>query len=229
MNQNQNRNARNARNAGIVCQDAINQHRAVIVGVGAIGSHLAEMLAKLGVLRFTLIDPDEIDTVNLGVQGFYEAEVGCLKVRAVADRLREINSAVEVHAIAARADAEMFRSSEPCVVFLAVDSITTRTDLYRAISGGLRQTIPVLFDGRMAAESLQAFCVNLRERDQRIRYRATLFDAADAYQDGCTSKATIYCAAMAAAILTALYKRWAMAQEPEFTINVNLATFDVWR
>lgn len=61
-----------------------------IVGLGAIGSQLAECLAKLGVSHFTLIDPDVVSEVNLGAQGFYEDEVGLAKVHAVADRIQRI-------------------------------------------------------------------------------------------------------------------------------------------
>jgi hypothetical protein len=53
------------RTASIIDQEAINRQPVAIVGVGAIGSHPAEMLAKLGVRDFTLIDPDEVDTVIL--------------------------------------------------------------------------------------------------------------------------------------------------------------------
>ena len=54
-----------------------------IVGVGAIGSHLAEMLAKLGARGVTLIDFDEVDDVNLGVQGFYERDIGRFKTPTI--------------------------------------------------------------------------------------------------------------------------------------------------
>jgi tRNA A37 threonylcarbamoyladenosine dehydratase len=53
---------------------------------------VAETLAKLGLRRFTLIDPDEVDTVNLAVQWFYERGVGRTKTSAVADRIAAIDS-----------------------------------------------------------------------------------------------------------------------------------------
>ena len=79
------------RNASIIDQEAINRQPVAIVGVGAIGSHLAEMLAKLGVRNFTLIDPDEVDEINLSTQGFAENQVGQLKVEAVEDRTQPRN------------------------------------------------------------------------------------------------------------------------------------------
>ena len=45
-------------------------------------------------------------------------------------------------------------------------------------------------------------------------YSQSLFPSHEAYREGCTARATIYCAWMAAAILCAPYKRWVMHQSP---------------
>ena len=41
------------RSASLIDQERLSAHPVAIIGVGAIGSHLAEMLAKLGVREFT--------------------------------------------------------------------------------------------------------------------------------------------------------------------------------
>jgi hypothetical protein len=46
-------------------QDILAQSRVGIVGVGGIGMQLAELLGRLGVGRFVLIDPDRVDVSNL--------------------------------------------------------------------------------------------------------------------------------------------------------------------
>lgn len=58
-------------------------------------------LSSMGILRleksgFTLIDPDEVDTVNLAVHGFYEREVGRTRTSAVADQIAAVDSRAKV-------------------------------------------------------------------------------------------------------------------------------------
>ena len=179
-----------------------------IAGVGAIGSHLAEMLAKLGVTRLTLIDFDEVDTINLGVQGFYKEEVGLPKVSAVKRRIQSINSNVETCTWNEGYDPQRVPSRS--VVFSCVDSIKTRREIFRHYR---EKDWSALLDGRMAAESLQVYCVT-REPRVLASYQASLFPTHKAYRESCTARATIYAASMAAAILCAQFKRWAMNQDP---------------
>lgn len=211
------------RNASIVDQNAINRYSVVIIGVGAIGSHLAEMLAKLGVLRFVLIDPDEVDEVNLSAQGFYEDEVGKLKVAAVADRLEAIH-----HNLGVATYPKCFEPgdvpSRSCV-FSCVDSMRVRRQVFRDF---LEKDWPVLFDGRMAAESLRVFCVE-RDPEGIQSYKASLFPTHEAYRESCTARSTIYAASMAAAVLCSMYKRWAMIQAPERHIQFDLFGMDCFR
>lgn len=214
---------RHLRSASIIDQGAIQAHPVAIIGVGAIGSHLAETLAKLGVLRFTLIDPDEVDTVNLGVQGFYECEVGKPKVEAVGKRLRLIHQEVEVHAFEEAYRPELIPSQ--AAVFCCVDSIKVRRGIFRDYCN---RRWAVFFDGRMAAESLRVFCID-RTPDAFHAYQASLFPSHEAFRESCTARATIYCAAMAAAILCAQYKRWAMHQNPDPDLQCDLFSYDFFR
>jgi len=197
------------RNASIIDQEAINRQPVAIVGVGTIGSHLAEMLAKLGVRDFTLIDPDEVDTVNLAVQGFYESDVGQAKVTAIAERPAAIDGMVAV--VCYEADYRANLVPAKAAVFACVDSMRVRGQIFRDFTEHDR---PVFFDGRTAAEALRVFCIDRTDREAADLYRQSLFPSHEAYREGCTARATIYCASMAAAILCALYKRWSMHQSP---------------
>lgn len=191
--------------------------------MGAIGSHLAEMLAKLGAARLTLIDPDEVDTVNLGVQGFYEAEVGEQKTAAVSRRLRAISSEVQVTTWAEAYRPELIE--EGAAVFSCVDSMRVRRQIfrhYRERSWGL------FLDGRMAAESLRVFCIE-RSAGALALYEASLFPGREAHREGCTARATIYCAALAAALLCAQFKKWVMGQAPEPHLHCDLVGMEIFR
>ena len=211
------------RNAAIIDQDRLNAHPIAIVGVGAIGSHLAEMLAKLGITHLMLIDPDEVDTVNLGVQGFYESEVGQTKVAAVKTRLTAIR-----HNIQVATWNEEYRSEqiEPgSAIFSCVDSMKVRRQIFRHWR---EHDWPIFLDGRMAAESLRVFCID-RSRQAMELYRASLFPSHEAHRVSCTARATIYCATMAAAVLCAQFKKWAMNQMPEPHIQFDLLALDCFR
>lgn len=72
---------------------------ALIVGVGALGSQLAELLCRAGIRKLTLIDPDVVDLSNLQRQSLYcerDAQLRLPKVAAAKARLQQINSQLEV-------------------------------------------------------------------------------------------------------------------------------------
>jgi adenylyltransferase/sulfurtransferase len=71
----------------------------VIAGVGALGSSMAEMLARAGVGTLRLVDRDYLEMHNLQRQSLYteaDVESGLPKAAAAARHLREINSAINV-------------------------------------------------------------------------------------------------------------------------------------
>ena len=95
------RYARQTRFAGIgeAGQEALSKSSAVVVGCGALGSVSAELLARAGVGRLTLIDRDFVELSNLQRQTLFDerdAAEGVPKAIAAQRRLRQVNSAIEV-------------------------------------------------------------------------------------------------------------------------------------
>jgi len=75
---------------------------ALIVGVGALGSAIAESLCRAGVGTLTIVDRDVVEVTNLQRQTLYsEADIGDAKAHAAERRLRAINSGVRTIAHAA--------------------------------------------------------------------------------------------------------------------------------
>ena len=71
----------------------------IIVGAGAIGSHLASLVARMpGVTHVTVIDRDKYEGSNLGAQHIFTADVGKSKAQVQARRLRQINPALATRA-----------------------------------------------------------------------------------------------------------------------------------
>ncbi len=82
-------------------QRAISESTAVVVGLGALGSISADVLARAGVGRLRLVDRDVVELVNLQRQSLYsEEDLDRPKAEAAADRLRKVNSDIEVDPLA---------------------------------------------------------------------------------------------------------------------------------
>lgn len=76
-----------------------------VIGVGGLGSIIAEELARYGVHRLTLVDPDVVERSNLPrLFGCHADHVGNPKVTAVKQHLERVNPAVQVSAVQAVAD-----------------------------------------------------------------------------------------------------------------------------
>jgi molybdopterin-synthase adenylyltransferase len=58
-----------------------------ICGAGALGSHLADNLARQGFRRLRVIDRDRIEEHNVGTQLYGESDVGAWKVEVLRQRL----------------------------------------------------------------------------------------------------------------------------------------------
>ena len=90
-------------------QSRIRAARVVVVGCGALGSALAEMMTRAGVGRLTVVDRDYVEESNLQRQSLFDeadAARGMPKAVAAEARLRRINSDVEVRGMVADLSAE---------------------------------------------------------------------------------------------------------------------------
>lgn len=75
---------RNVRAFGPAIQNALGALHMAVVGCGGTGSAVVEMLVRLGVRRFTLIDPDVLTESNLTrVYGSYPHDIGREKVNVL--------------------------------------------------------------------------------------------------------------------------------------------------
>jgi molybdopterin-synthase adenylyltransferase len=71
-------------------QEDISRLRVGIVGLGSVGSIVAEILARTGVSLFTLIDFDFVENKNLDrTLGVYETDIGKTKVNAISEAINK--------------------------------------------------------------------------------------------------------------------------------------------
>jgi molybdopterin/thiamine biosynthesis adenylyltransferase len=90
-------------------QARLSRAHVIVVGCGALGCVSADLLARAGVGRITLVDRDIVEATNLQRQTLYteaDADAGTPKAEAAAIRLRSVNSAVEIRPIAKDVNAE---------------------------------------------------------------------------------------------------------------------------
>lgn len=105
-----------------------------IVGLGSVGSIVAETLARMGLERFALIDFDEIQPHNLDRQlGATIADIGRLKIDVAERQVRQSATAVKTEIITTPysiAEKEGYRTALDCdVLFSCVDRPRARSIL----------------------------------------------------------------------------------------------------
>lgn len=67
-----------------------------IIGVGATGSVLAMILARMGFTKFVIYDPDDVEPHNLPNQAYDSRHIGKPKVEALSEILKEFNADIDV-------------------------------------------------------------------------------------------------------------------------------------
>ena len=122
---------RQVRMFGAAGQHVLAESKVAVVGLGGIGSLVAEYLARLGVGNMVLIDPDEIESSNLSrVVGATRVDVEArqLKTQIAVRHAREMATDVLLEPIAkdvARESvAQVLRDCD--FIFLAADSMRAR-------------------------------------------------------------------------------------------------------
>jgi molybdopterin/thiamine biosynthesis adenylyltransferase/rhodanese-related sulfurtransferase len=91
---------------GAAGQEKLKAARVIVIGAGGLGSPSALYLAASGIGTLGIVDCDRVDVSNLQRQVLFEsAKVGALKAEAARERLRALNSEIEViaHAVELRA------------------------------------------------------------------------------------------------------------------------------
>lgn len=106
----------------------------MVIGIGGVGSWVAEALARSGIGKITLVDLDDICISNTNRQVHTLASTtGKMKVDVMAERLRGINPEITVnciHDFIVKSNAEsMVREVNPDIVIDAIDSVLAKVAL----------------------------------------------------------------------------------------------------
>ena len=156
-------------------QERLRRSRALIVGLGGLGSAVAMYLAASGIGRLTLVDFDTVDLSNLQRQIVHRtADIGRPKVESARDTLLALNPLVEVATVPKTLDdAELLeRVREADVVVDASDNFPTRLAINAAC---VRAQVPLVSG---AAIRLEGQVLVWRPERNGACYRCLYRDAA---------------------------------------------------
>ncbi|NJN82601.1 MAG: thiazole biosynthesis adenylyltransferase ThiF [Caldilineaceae bacterium] len=131
---------------------------AVVVGCGATGAALANLLARLGVGRLRVIDRDFIELNNLQRQFLFDEDdiaESLPKAEAAARKLRRINSAIEIEGVVADVSPGNVLSliGDATVVLDGTDNFSTR---YLLNDACIRLAKPWVYSGVIASYGMTA-------------------------------------------------------------------------
>lgn len=147
-------------------QQKLQKLHAIIIGVGALGSGIAEQLVRSGIKKLTIVDKDIVSLTNLHRQsGYTEADVEEMmpKVFALKKRLVAMNHEVEIdplnEEITARNIIGILEEVKPDIVLDGLDQFETRylineatrqlniPYIYGAVIGSQVSVFPIDQDG----------------------------------------------------------------------------------
>ncbi len=118
----------------------------LVVGLGGVGAYAAEMIARAGVGRMTIVDADIVNTSNINRQLVaLHSTVGREKSEILADRLRDINPQIELTVVSEYIKDELTDSLLDSAKFdFVVDAIDTLAPKVALIQKSLERNIPLV-------------------------------------------------------------------------------------
>lgn len=119
--------------------EAIQSRRAIVFGVGGVGSWCVEGLVRSGIINVTIVDSDCVAESNINRQLMATTStVGRPKVEVLRERLLDINPEARVTAIQGIYSAETaadFHLEDYDIIVDAIDSLQPKADLIRHATG----------------------------------------------------------------------------------------------
>ncbi len=118
----------------------------LVVGLGGVGAVAAEMIARAGVGRMTIVDADRVSVTNINRQLIaLHSTVDCAKADVVAARLRDINPEIELTVVEEYIkDEAVDRLLDSAEFDFVADCIDTLSPKVNLIEGALNRGIALV-------------------------------------------------------------------------------------
>lgn len=135
-------------------QERLAKARVVVIGCGALGTHSLSLLVRAGVGTVTVIDRDLVEITNLQRQTvFTEEDVGKPKAEVAVERLRRVNSEVEIKGVFGEVTEASVGDliDGATVVIDATDNMETR---YVVNDACVRRGVPWVYGGAVGVSGM---------------------------------------------------------------------------
>ncbi len=163
-----------------------------IIGAGATGSHVALILAQMGIGYqgngvIKAFDFDVVEPHNLQNQAFYPKHVGMQKVDALKDLLKErFDVDIEAH----NEKVVDQRSVQCNYVFLLTDTMASRSEIIEKAMKYATGT-DLIIETRMGLEDGRVYAFNPNKKEELDAWKGTLYSDDEAEVSLCGTSASI--------------------------------------
>lgn len=140
---------------GVDGAGAIRSSHVAVIGIGGVGSWAAEALARSGVGELTLIDLDHVAESNINRQVHALAgTLGQAKVRAMAERIAQINPRCRVHCVEEFVEPDNWPAVLPAGVGAVIDACDQVKAKVAMAAWALRTRTPFVAAGAAGGKRL---------------------------------------------------------------------------
>lgn len=154
-----------------------------VIGVGATGSYVVYLLAKMGIKKIHVYDFDDVEEHNLPNQLYRLKDVGRSKVEALREIILEATGTdIIIHNEAVTGSTKL-----KGIVFLLVDSMDVRRDIW---VGALKFKLAVklMIETRMAIDNGRIYAIMPSSPKDIRLWESTLYSDDEAEESPCTNR-----------------------------------------
>ena len=169
-----------------------------IIGVGATGSFVAMMFARMGVPVINIYDFDDVEIHNIPNQYYDTGDLGKLKAEALADKLRLINPDITVNVGKEAVTAEDI-SKMSGYLFSLVDSMKVRKELWEAAKAN--KDLINVWESRLGSDQARVYSLPIKAGIDYARYEQDFYDDDNAEVSACGTSITVLPVVMQTAAL----------------------------
>ena len=175
-----------SRQSKLVPSDKLEQFKFEVFGVGSVGSHVVELLAKVGAQHIKVYDMDTVDEENIGPQAFGLSHIGKTKVEAMAEICKE-SAGLEIETSHGELTEENTISPEPQTIYICLfDSFAARKMIWNKL-----KDYPVIYvDGRIGRFDMRHYLIDTSDPKQVEYYIKTIPEAGEGSDLICGEKAS---------------------------------------
>ena len=204
------------RQSGIISSQLVANQKIHIIGAGAVGGWTALSLAKMGFLDIHVWDMDVVSEENMAYQFYPFVSIGSKKVEALAKQLLAYTKTqITTHG---RYTGEKLSG----IVISALDNMETRRMILE--SNYENQEIDFLIDPRMGGEYCSIHTADWENNDSVDAYKKSLYSDAEAVQERCTEKGTMYTCGLLSGFVCKIVKDMVHKQPRIKTLQFDIAS-----